>query len=114
MKVLLLFCWLFNSAGGFSQRIVTADTDPAKTPKKISFVTKVDIRQRTKDGIYLNGYLVNLGYEKIKALNGKTVRIKGKVSIVKGIGEYTGKEVRQGRSGDTKYIHSPKIKIIDD
>lgn len=84
-----------------------------KTPKKVSFVTKVDIRQATKDGIYLNGYVVNIGYEEAKALNGKTIRIRGKVTIVKGIQD-TDEEVRQGRQGDTKHILNPRIKVVSD
>lgn len=84
------------------------------TKSKARFVTKIDIQKATKDGIYLNGYVVNIPYEKLQELNGKTVRICGKVKIVKGLKHYTDGEIRQGREGDTKHILKPKIKIIGD
>jgi hypothetical protein len=84
------------------------------TNKKVSFATNIDIKQATKDGIYLNGYVVNIPYDKLTELNGKTVRISGKVTIVKGLKHYTDGEIRQGRQEDTKHILKPKIKIVDD
>jgi hypothetical protein len=84
------------------------------TNKKVSFVTNIDIKQATKDGIYLNGYVVNIPFDKLTELNGKTVRISGKVTIVKGLKHYTDGEIRQGRQEDTKHILKPKIKIVDD
>lgn len=84
------------------------------TRKKVSFVTNIDIKQATKDGIYLNGYVVNIPYEKLTELNGKTVHISGKVTIVKGLKHYTDDEIMQGRQEDTKHILKPKIKIVDD
>lgn len=84
------------------------------TNKKVSFVTNIDIKKATKDGIYLNGYVVNIPYDKLTELNGKTVRISGKVTIVKGLKHYTDGEIRQGRQEDTKHIIKPKIKIISD
>jgi hypothetical protein len=80
---------------------------------KVRFTTIIDIKEATKDGIYLNGYVVDIPYEKMKALNGKKVRISGKVTIVKGNKHYTDGEIRQGREEDTKHILKPKIKIID-
>jgi hypothetical protein len=84
------------------------------TNKKVSFVTNIDIKQATKDGIYLNGYVVNIPYDKLTELNGKTVRISGKMTIVKGLKHYTDGEIRQGRQEETKHILKPKIKIMDD
>jgi len=84
-----------------------------KTNSKVSFVTKIDIRQATKDGIYLNGYFANIPYDELQKLNGKTVRISGKVTIVKGLKHYNDGIVRQGREEDTKHIFKPKIKIVD-
>lgn len=65
----------------------------------------------TKDGMYMNGYVVNIDYEQASKLNGKTIRVTGKVTIVKGLDPKD--EVKQGRSADTKHIRSPKIKILD-
>ena len=83
------------------------------TRNKVSFVTKIDIQQATKDGIYLNGYIVNIPYDKLQQLNGKKVRISGKVTIVKGLKHYKNGEIRQGREEDTKHILKPGIKIVD-
>lgn len=83
------------------------------TTDKASFLTKIDIQQATKDGIYLNGYVVNIPYDKLQKLNGKTVRIRGKVTIVKGLKHYKDGIVRQGREEDTKHILKPKIKVVD-
>lgn len=80
---------------------------------RVSFITTIDTTLLTKDGIYLNGYVVNMSYEKAKSLQGKTVRIKGRVTIVKGTASYTDGEIRQGRLNDTKHINSPRIKILD-
>jgi hypothetical protein len=84
------------------------------TSKKVSFVTNIDIKQATKDGIYLNGYVVNIPYDKLTELNGKKVRISGKVTIVKGLKHFNDGIIRGGRQEDTKHILKPKIKIIDD
>ncbi len=81
---------------------------------KVNFVTNIDIKQATKDGIYLKGYVVNIPYDKLLKLNGKKVRIKGKVTIVKGNKHYTDGEIRQGRQEDTKHILNPEIKVISD
>lgn len=83
------------------------------TNNNVSFVTKINIQQATKDGIYLNGYVVNIPYDKLQKLNGKTVRISGKVTIVKGLKHYNDGVERQGREEDTRYILKPKIKIVD-
>ena len=80
---------------------------------KANFVINIDINQATKDGIYLNGYVVNIPYDKLLKLNGKKVRIKGKVTIVKGLKDFTDDKIRQGRHEDTKHILNPKIKVID-
>jgi hypothetical protein len=86
----------------------------------ITFIVKLNIANATKDGIYLNSYVVNIDYEKAKKLNGKTIKVSGKVTIIKGLKnspkEYD-KEghdiIQQGRENDTKYIESPMIEIIE-
>ncbi len=79
---------------------------------KASFVTTIDIKNATKDGIYLNGYVVNIPYDKLIKLNGKRVQISGKVTIVRGLKHYNDGVVRQGREEDTKHILKPKIKLL--
>ena len=110
-QILLTSFTLLFASSSFAQgadRVTNHDS----VPRTVSFVTKVDIQHATKDGIYLNGYVVNIKYAKAKELDGKMVRVKGKVTIVKGIQNEPGKEIRQGRQGDTKHILKPKIKIV--
>jgi len=110
MRLLFTGFSLLLGVYSFSQADTVLNRD--KTPRTVSFITKIDIQQATKDGIYLNGYVVNLPYEKAKALNGKTVRVKGKVTVVKGLKHYTDSEIRQGRQEDSMHILKPKIKIV--
>ena len=96
--------------------LLAQDTENSQQPKsgsRANFITTIDTSLLTKDGIYLNGYVVNISYDKAKSLQGKTVRIKGRVTIVKGTASYTDGEIRQGRLNDTKYINSPRIKVLD-
>ena len=91
-----------------------SSTTTVKENEKVSFLTQIDINHATKDGIYLNGYVVSIPYERINELNGKTVRISGKVTIVKGISDDAGGQAKQGRQDDTKHILRPRIRIIKD
>ena len=85
----------------------------SKSSNFVSFITKLNIANATKDGIYLNGYIVNIEYDKAKKLNGKKIRVSGKVTIVKGLkNQPKTKPISQGRIEDTKHIESPKIEII--
>jgi len=114
MKQLLTLFTLLAVTGCFAQGADTVNKVASKPPKTASFTTKVDIRQATKDGIYLNGYVVNINYERAKALDGKTIRVSGRVTIVKGIQKNTSGEISQGRQGDTKHILHPRIEIVSD
>lgn len=112
MRQILILLFPLLTLTSFSQRQDTASA--AKESKRVRFITKIDIQYATKDGIYLNGYVVNIPRHQIQALNGKTIRISGKVTIVKGTRHYTEDEKRQGRYEDTRHILKPKIKIIGD
>ncbi|MBK9485848.1 MAG: hypothetical protein IPO01_11780 [Chitinophagaceae bacterium] len=118
MKYTLTLFFILFYLFSFSQA-ATLNSQPGKTPKCVTFITKVDIANATKEGIYLNGYVVNIDYGQLKNLNGKTNKVTGKVTIVKGLNsepkeyEKNGQEIiKQGRSEDSKHILSPKIKII--
>jgi hypothetical protein len=111
MKLVLTGLSLLLTLYSFCQAPIENHTTSSRN---IRFIAVIDIQQATKDGIYLNGYVVNLPYEKIKSLNGKTVRVKGKVTIVEGISHYTDGEIRQGRKEDSKHILKPKVKIVSD
>jgi hypothetical protein len=76
---------------------------------KVSFIAIIDIENATKDGIYLGDYVVNIPYDKLVKLNGKTVRISGKVTVIKGISNI----YEQGRATDTKHILKPRIRVLD-
>ena len=112
MRSLFSFLFFFSSLNSFSQEKGAADSIAISKSKIVSFVTVLDINNATKDGIYLNGYVVNIPYEKAKQLNGKKIRVTGKVSIIKGVKNQPGEEMQQGREGDKIYIEFPKIKII--
>ena len=112
MRQILILLFSILALCCFSQYQDT--TSAGKESKRARFITKIDIQYVTKDGIYLNGYVVNIPRHQILALNGKTVRIKGKVTIAKGTRHFTGDEKRQGRHEDTRHILKPKIKIIGD
>ena len=75
-----------------------------------NFIAIINIKNATKDGIYLNGYVVNIPYNKLKKLNGKKVFISGKVTVIKGLEKNNDGIIRQGRNGDTKHILKPIIK----
>ena len=78
-----------------------------------NFKAILHIETATKDGIYMNGYVVDIPFEKAKKLNGKTVQIKGKVTIVPGIDDNENGIIEQGRNMDTRHILKPKIKIVE-
>jgi|GEM_PF-1362918 len=112
MRELLTSFALLLASSSFAQSADTLTSHNDIPPRKVSFVTKVDIQHATKDGIYLNGYVVNIRYEKAKELDGKMIRVSGKVTIVKGIQHEPGGAAIQGRQGDTKHILKPKIKLV--
>ena len=103
---------------GFSQTTNLDQFDLNETDT-VSFIATVDLKNATKDGIYLNGYVVNITYEEIDKLNGKTIEISGIVTIRKGLmntpKEYDdkGNEIsKQGRNNDVKHIEKPSYRII--
>ena len=115
LKGLLIIILTFVHVNSFSQ---TRDT-LKKQQGVISFITKLNISNATKDGIYLNGYVVHMDYAQAKKLDAKTISVTGKVTIVKGLKnspkEYNrdGEEIiKQGRVEDTKHILHPTIRII--
>ena len=111
MRLALMLFLLLSSASVFSQSkdSISVNNEPNKT---VSFLAKVDLKQATKDGIYLNGYVVNIPYTTLKELNGKTIRVTGVITIVKGNKRRSEAE-RQGRQQDSKHILKPKIKIVE-
>lgn len=112
MKYILILIFVLSHLICFSQTRDTLKKQPHKASDLVTFITKVDIAHATKDGIYLNGYVVNIDYKQAEKLNGKKIRVTGKVTIVKGLEKLPNGEEVQGREGDTKYIKSPKIEVV--
>lgn len=83
-----------------------------RSSNRVSFIVKIDISRATKDGIYLNGYVVNIPYSRLLKLEGKRVRIRGKVTTAKGLKDDKDTDIKQGRADDTKHIFKPRIKIV--
>ncbi len=86
----------------------------------MSFTSILKIENATKDGIYINGYLVNMNYEGAKRLNGKRIKVSGEVSIIEGLknrpksfDDNGNLIIEQGREDDIRYIQDPVIEIID-
>lgn len=120
MKIILIFFCIHLSTTGFSQTTDKLAQQSDGPLDSITFVTIMNIANATKDGIYLNDYVVNIDYEKAKKLNRKTIKVSGKVTTIKGLKnlpkqyDKEGREIiRQGRENDTKYIEYPRIEIID-
>jgi len=119
MKRVFLFLFLHLSFMAFSQTENRSIETSSQHVDSVVFVTKLDIARATKDGIYLNGFVVNMSYEDACLLNGKLIRVSGVVSIIKGLKnepevyEDGYVVVCQGRQDDTKYIDSPQIGIIE-
>ena len=112
----ILFISFYNNCP--AQVIDSLNKQPANGTGKVSFITTLDIANATKDGIYLNGYVVNLDYEKAKMLDGKKIKVKGRARMIRGLKNRPGYDPEktgylQGRNEDYKYIRSPKIRIIE-
>ena len=109
MKVSLLLL-LFGFVACFGQKPIST----------VSFIAIFDIKEATKDGYYLNGYVVTVDYEQAKKINGKKIKVTGELTIVKGLSnqpdEYDneGKKIfKQGRELDTKHITNPSIEVLE-
>jgi hypothetical protein len=112
MRSTYLFLSLLFSANCFAQATDTLKTQPIDTSRIVSFVSKLDFANVTKDGVYLNGYVVDISYEKARRLDGKKIKVTGKVRIVKAARNQPSEDIQQGRETETRYIDSPKIEII--
>jgi len=96
---------------GLSQAI---DSVQYISKNKVSFVSVFDKDNATKDGYYVNGYVVNIDYEAGQKLHMKKIKITGKVTIVKGLKhDKAGDPTRQGRHNDTKHILKPRIEVVN-
>ena len=121
MKNIIFIAFSVIILASCSQTTETVEQKSKNNSDFISFEATLDIENATKEGIYVDEYVVHIDYDKANELNGKKVIISGDVSIVKGLDntekEYdkNGNEIfSQGRSGDTKHIINPEIKMVEE
>ena len=112
MKLILVFIFLLlDTSTGWSQ---ATDSLIVFSKKKVSIITVFNKNNETKDGYYINGYVVNISHERGQELHLKKIIITGKVTIVKKIKPpESGEDIQQGRNIDTRHILKPTIKIIN-
>lgn len=104
----LLFLLILPFMGWTQKRPVSIDT----IGNKVRFLVVADTNRATKEGVYMNGFVVNLSYSKLREWQGKTLLVEGRVSVIKGINNQEGDLIRQGREHDMKYIAKPRITVL--
>lgn len=92
-----------TSSGSFATLIRRDD-------KVANFIATIDIKTATKNGIYLNGYVVHIPYSELTKLHGKKVFISGNVTLMKGPENLNDGIISQGRKGEIRHILKPIIK----
>ncbi|MDF2188933.1 hypothetical protein [Paraflavitalea sp. CAU 1676] len=112
IRFAFLIIALLSVFNGHSQATPAKQIDFKKA--KVSFVTDFNNSNATKDGYYLRGYVVNISPEKGRELDGKKIRVSGKVTVVKGVqNDPNGKDdIQQGRAEDFLYIKKPRIEVL--
>src|SRR5688572_24544057 len=85
MRYILIVLFILFNLNSFSQIGDTLTSRSNITSKRVSFIVKVDTVNATKGGIFLNGYIVNMDYQRAVELNGKTIKVTGKVTNIKGL-----------------------------
>ncbi len=119
MKIILFLASLFPAFQSFGQSIVTLDMPPLETSDTVTIITKFDIDKATKDGYYIEGYVVTIDPSQAKQFHGRNVKIKGVVTIMRGLAieptlyDKDGNILAsQGRKEETKHILHPAIEIL--
>lgn len=114
MKLIKLCLLLLISCTGKAQSAEFKTTSTSDSLKRVSFTVRFHLNRMDKDdAAVLKGYVVNIGYEQAKKLDGKRIRITGYVTIITSFFErQPGQPIPQERGGPYKYIESPEIKVI--
>lgn len=114
MKALLLCLGIILNVAGLAQQNEANNRSKADTVHSVSFTVRFHISDLDKDdAAVLKGYVVNIGYDKAKSLDGKKIRITGRVTLITSTFErQPGQPIPQERQGPYKYIASPQIEII--
>lgn len=107
--------WVPARQNGQVRPYRTTSSTPGDSLKSVSFKVRFHLRDMDKDdAAVLKGYVIVIGYERAKALDGKRIRISGRVSIVHSPSEEKpGQPVAQVRQGPYKCILSPQIEVLD-
>lgn len=111
MKQIPLYLSLFIAFAAKGQADSISMKD--KVQRKAHIITRFSTAYATKDGYYLEGFVVNISSEKAKRLDGHIIQVSGKITIVPGIGNQPRTKNMQGRKNDTKHILSPKIIVVE-
>jgi len=121
MRILTTIFFIFNAYLSSGQQKDTTMQNKKDGMGPVTFVAIFDERMATKDGYYLDDYVVNIDPARAKKLSGRKIRITGVVSIVQGLDnqdqevDANGKPiVKQGRSKETRYINDPQIQIVQE
>jgi len=99
---------------GYGCRNIDTAPDEKIDKDSVTFVVEFDKTMGDKDGFYLNGYIVPVPFDTVDSLDGKLIEVSGVVTVSKGAEEDMkehGEEV-QARSGPSKHIIKPVIKIV--
>ena len=65
MKNIIFIILIFAANLNFAQN---------KKTEKVSFETIIDLSKATKDGVYINGYVVNISYSDLVKLNKRKLK----------------------------------------
>lgn len=114
MKVIIFCLLLLLSYAGSAQSADSEKNSGSDSLKRVSITVRFHLNKMDKDdAAVLKGYVVNIGYEQAKKLDGKKIRITGYVTIITPSFEsQSGQPVPQEREGPYKFIESPEIKVI--
>ncbi len=80
----------------------------------VSFTTILHKENATKEGVYLDEYVVYISYDSILMLDNKKIKITGKYNSVQGLEKNDTILRMQGRFYKSKHIQNPKIEIINE
>ena len=114
MRFFILCISLVINISGLTQNIDTKGISNPDTLKLVKFTVRFHLSTLDKDdAAVLKGYVVNIGYDRAKSLDGKKIRITGYVSVIySSLERQPGMPIPQGRQGPYKFIESPIIEII--
>lgn len=116
MKLSIVFLFVMLTFGVMAQSTETTEQLANTCSQSVSFVAKLDAKKATKEGFYVNGYVVHIAQSQADMYIGKKIKITGEVTIVAGIDNNVSSSsdpIQQGRSGDTKHIVHPTIELLN-